>query len=41
MLRAICPALLASSLAMAPAAAQKTERIVNIYNWSDYIAPRA
>ena len=24
---------------MAPAAAQKTERIVNVYNWSDYIAP--
>src|SRR5262245_66496164 len=37
--RAICLALLASSLAMAPAAAQRTERIVNVYNWSDYIAP--
>ena len=37
--RPICLALLASSLAMAPAAAQKTERIVNIYNWSDYIDP--
>src|SRR5215510_13729152 len=37
--RPICLALLASSLATAPAAAQRTERIVNIYNWSDYIAP--
>src|SRR5262245_60320914 len=38
--RPICLALLlASSLAMTPAAAQKTERIVNVYNWSDYIAP--
>ena len=23
-----------------PAAAQLTERIVNVYNWSDYIAPK-
>jgi putrescine transport system substrate-binding protein len=36
--RSICLALLALGLAIAPAAAQK-ERIVNIYNWSDYIAP--
>jgi putrescine transport system substrate-binding protein len=36
--RSICLALLALGLAMAPAAAQK-ERIVNVYNWSDYIAP--
>jgi putrescine transport system substrate-binding protein len=38
--RSICLALLASGLATAPAVAQpKTEQIVNVYNWSDYIAP--
>jgi putrescine transport system substrate-binding protein len=38
--RPICLALLASGLAAAPAVAQpKTEQIVNVYNWSDYIAP--
>src|SRR5262249_23250660 len=41
--RPICVALLAAAVAaagVAPAAAQaKKERTVNIYNWSDYIAP--
>jgi putrescine transport system substrate-binding protein len=42
MRRPICLALAAAAAAMAitPAAAQpKTERIVNVYNWTDYIAP--
>jgi len=43
MYRPICVALLAAAVAaagVAPAAAQaKKERTVNIYNWSDYIAP--
>jgi putrescine transport system substrate-binding protein len=38
--RPICLALVAAGLAIASAAAQpKTERIVNVYNWTDYIAP--
>jgi len=38
--RPICFALVAAAVAAAPAAAQaKKERTVNIYNWSDYIAP--
>ena len=43
MRRPICLALVATAAmaaAIAPAAAQaKKERIVNVYNWSDYIAP--
>ena len=40
MRRPICLALVAASAAITPAAAQtKSERIVNVYNWSDYIAP--
>ncbi len=39
MRRSICLALLAA-LAIAPVAAQPSaERVVNVYNWSDYIAP--
>src|SRR5256884_3423256 len=29
----------AAAMTITPAAAQPKERIVNIYNWSDYIAP--
>src|SRR6476620_1155844 len=40
MLRPICLALVAVSAVIAPAATQtKSERIVNVYNWTDYIAP--
>ena len=40
MLRPICLALVAVSAVITPAAAQtKSERIVNVYNWTDYIAP--
>ena len=40
MRRPICLALLATILAIAPAAGQQgNERILNIYNWTDYIAP--
>jgi putrescine transport system substrate-binding protein len=35
------PLAFAVALAVAPASAQKpTQRIVNVYNWSDYIAPQ-
>jgi putrescine transport system substrate-binding protein len=40
MRRPICLALLATTLAIAPAAGQQSnQRIVNVYNWTDYIAP--
>src|SRR6516165_11601626 len=40
MRRAIRFALVAAAtMAIAPAAAQPKERVVNIYNWSDYMAP--
>jgi putrescine transport system substrate-binding protein len=40
MRRAIRFALVAAAtMAITPAAAQPKERVVNIYNWSDYIAP--
>jgi putrescine transport system substrate-binding protein len=40
MRRPICVALVAATLAIAPAAGQQSnERIVNVYNWTDYIAP--
>ena len=40
MRRPICLALVAASAVITPAAAQtKSERIVNVYNWTDYIAP--
>src|SRR3954452_19790373 len=40
MRRLICLALVAASAVITPAAAQsKSERIVNVYNWTDYIAP--
>ena len=40
MRRPICLALVAASAVVTPAAAQtKSERIVNVYNWTDYIAP--
>src|SRR6476661_1501305 len=40
MRRPICLALVAAAVAITPAAAQtKSERIVNVYNWTDYIAP--
>jgi putrescine transport system substrate-binding protein len=40
MRRPICVALVAATLAIAPAASQQSnERIVNVYNWTDYIAP--
>jgi putrescine transport system substrate-binding protein len=40
MRRPIHLALLAATLAIAPAAGQQSsERIVNVYNWTDYIAP--
>src|SRR5215831_13295688 len=29
----------AAAMTITPAAAQPKERIVNVYNWSDYIAP--
>jgi putrescine transport system substrate-binding protein len=38
--RPLCLALVAAGLSVSPAAAQpKAERIVNVYNWTDYIAP--
>jgi putrescine transport system substrate-binding protein len=38
--RPLCLALVAATLAPAPLAAQPAkERIVNVYNWTDYIAP--
>ncbi len=40
MRRPICLALVAALAVITPAAAQtKSERIVNVYNWTDYIAP--
>jgi putrescine transport system substrate-binding protein len=37
----ICTAMAAACAPLAPAAAQSgTERVVNVYNWSDYIEPR-
>src|SRR3954468_23934355 len=40
MRRPICLALAAAAAVITPAAAQtKSERIVNVYNWTDYIAP--
>src|SRR6201987_1481757 len=40
MCRAIRFALVAAAtMAITPAAAQPKERVVNVYNWSDYIAP--
>src|SRR6476619_760864 len=40
MRRPICRALVAALAVITPAAAQtKSERIVNVYNWTDYIAP--
>ena len=40
MRRPICLALVAAAAVITPAAAQtKSERIVNVYNWTDYIAP--
>ena len=40
MRRAIRFALVAAAaMTITPAAAQPKERIVNVYNWSDYIAP--
>lgn len=40
MRRPICLALVAAAVSVMPAAAQpKAERIVNVYNWTDYIAP--
>src|ERR1700742_4326225 len=40
MRRPICLALVVASAIITPAAAQtKSERIVNVYNWTDYIAP--
>src|SRR3954462_14470402 len=42
MRRPICLALVAALAVITPAAAQtKSERIVNVYNWTDYIAPDA
>jgi putrescine transport system substrate-binding protein len=38
MLRLLCGLLVAMTLGLAPASAQK-ERVVNFYNWSDYIDP--
>src|SRR4029079_8145730 len=41
MRRPICLALVAALAVITPAAAQtKSERIVNVYNWSDYISPK-
>ena len=40
MRRAIRFALVAAAaMAITPAAAQPKERVVNVYNWSDYMAP--
>src|SRR6476661_7143304 len=40
MRRPICLTLVAALAVITPAAAQtKSERIVNVYNWTDYIAP--
>ena len=40
MRRPICLALVAAAVSISPGAAQpKAERIVNVYNWTDYIAP--
>src|SRR6266852_1671559 len=40
MRRAIRFALVAAAtMAITPAAAQPKERVVNVYNWSDYVAP--
>ena len=40
MRRPLCLALVAVAVSISPAAAQpKGERIVNIYNWTDYIDP--
>src|SRR3954451_23182334 len=40
MRRPLCLALVAAAVTISPAAGQpKGERIVNIYNWTDYIAP--
>src|SRR4051794_3548346 len=40
MRRPICLALFSALAVITPAAAQtKSERIVNVYNWTDYIAP--
>ena len=37
--RGVLIAVLAAAGATVPALAQQKERIVNVYNWSDYIAP--
>ena len=40
MRRPICLALVAATMAITPAAGQQgNERVVNVYNWTDYIAP--
>ena len=40
MRRPICLALVAATMAITPAAGQqRNERVVNVYNWTDYIAP--
>src|SRR5258708_23400779 len=40
MRRAIrCALVAAATMAITPAAAQPKERVVNVYNWSDYMAP--
>src|SRR5258708_35743476 len=40
MRRAIrCALVAAATMASTPAAAQPKERVVNVYNWSDYMAP--
>ena len=40
MRRPICLALVAATMAITPAVGQqRNERVVNVYNWTDYIAP--